>query len=327
MSRRWHGPGHSGTSPYAADVTVPSTADGVLAATVHEGTQRRTVRTMVENRLPVRLRRAQAFRAAHGRYPRLSSPETFSEKMNWRILRDRRELLRSSCDKLAMKDLARRCGADVRVPEVLWTGTDVTTLGQVALPAAWVLKPNHRANGLVLFGTGPDVDPGQLAARTRGWLELGTHASVLGEWAYTQARRCLLVEERVPGQPLPLDYKVLVFDGEPALVEVHGDRFGQPSRQFYRPDWSPAGAADDAPVPAPARLDQLLRVAAAIAAGFDFLRVDLYATPAAVWFGEVTPYAGSGLSGALGPALERELGARWQLPARARTGRQPVTVS
>ena len=277
------------------------------------GGQGRTLRTAVENRLPVRLRRAQAFRAVHGRYPSLRSPRTFSEKMNWRILRDRRELLRDACDKLAMKERVRRSGAAVRVPEVLWSGADPGELLDVPLPEQWVLKPNHRANGLVLFGEGPVEDAADLRSRTRGWCRLGSHATTLGEWAYTQARRCLLVEERVPGDRQPADLKVLVFDGRPALVELHQDRFGAHRQLLFRPDGTPVGPSP-AGGAAPEQLDDLLAAAARIADGFDFLRVDLYVADGQVWFGELTPYAGSGLAGALGPALERELGALWRLP-------------
>jgi TupA-like ATPgrasp len=266
--------------------------------------------------LPPRLRRELLYVRAHGRLAHLSVPQTFTEKVNWRILNDRRPLLHGTCDKLAMKEHARRSGAPVRTPETLWAGTDVRELVHVDLPDHWILKPNHLANGLVHFGSGQVRDAAPLQRRTRGWLDAGRGAPALDEWAYASARRCLLVEERVgaPAAP-PADYKVLVFDGEPALVQVHDGRFTRPTRTLYWPDWTPVDASASSAVAArPPHLEQLLAAAGRLAAGFDFLRVDLYDQPEGLWFGEITPYPGSGLTDSYPIWLDRELGKRWRLP-------------
>ena len=52
-----------------------------------------------------------------------------------------------------------------------------------------------------------------------------------------------------------------------------------------------------------------------LGAAFDFIRVDLYDVDGEVWFSELTPYPGAGLAG-FDPALDRRLGALWQLPPR-----------
>jgi hypothetical protein len=56
-----------------------------------------------------------------------------------------------------------------------------------------------------------------------------------------------------------------------------------------------------------------LAAAAALAAGFDMLRVDFYEHDGELWFGELTPYPGAGLS-PLEPDLDAFLGAAWTLP-------------
>jgi hypothetical protein len=42
------------------------------------------------------------------RLPHVRNPVTFHEKINWRILKDRRGILAWTCDKLATKDYARK---------------------------------------------------------------------------------------------------------------------------------------------------------------------------------------------------------------------------
>jgi len=123
----------------------------------------------------------------HGYRPPQLRPRTFTEKLNWRISWDRRELLAPTCDKLAMKEAAARSAGDlVRVPRTLWAGTDVAELADVHLPGRWVLKPNHTC-ARVLFGEGP-ADPLALAAATEGWLD-ERYWRKGDEWAYRQVGR------------------------------------------------------------------------------------------------------------------------------------------
>ena len=68
---------------------------------------RGTARSIVY-RLPVGLERRLLFTYYNRRLPRFGRPVTFSDKVNWRILNDRRPVLEWTCDKLAMKEYAAR---------------------------------------------------------------------------------------------------------------------------------------------------------------------------------------------------------------------------
>jgi hypothetical protein len=273
-------------------------------------------RALASRALPWSVRRARRFHRLYGRLPSLVDPQTFSEKVNWRILLDRRPLLAQTCDKLAMKEYARQVSPTaLHVPELYWSGTDVTELADVDLAPHWVLKPNN-ASGLVVFGSGlPDVD--ELAATTRGWEDM-RYWRRSAEWAYRQARRGLLVEELVgiPGLACP-DLKVLVFDGVPRIVAVHSGRGLHHCIRFYDTHWASLSwrcGHDQGPdVPPPRRLSEMLEASSALAEGFDMLRVDFYEHAGVLWIGELTPYPGAGLS-RLDPGFDELLGSWWTLP-------------
>jgi hypothetical protein len=271
----------------------------------------------VVRRLPLRLKRAVLYRQAHGVWPADRHPQSFTEKVNWRVLHDRRPLIGQLGDKLAMKAHAARVLPALSVPRVLWTGTDVADLTRVDLPRRWVLKPNHGTTR-VHIGTGRP-DAAELARITAGWLDEPLFRD-RGEWVYSQARRLLLVEEFLgSGQP-PADHKFLVFDGRVELVQVDTGRFGEHRRRLYTPDWTPVDVTEavaPGPVtPPPESLAEMTKVAEALGADIDFIRVDLYDVDGEVWFGELTPYPGGGLD-PFDPALNRLLGASWQLPSRS----------
>ena len=273
-------------------------------------------------KLPSNLSRRAVFFYHHRRFPRVKTPVTFTEKVNWRILKDRREILAWTCDKLAMKDYVGNVqGAathDVRIPRTLWSGTDVTELENINLPEHWVLKPNHRS-GLVFFGHGqPDVPV--LREMTQGWLRSAEGVD-LHEWAYLKARPLLLAEELlgVPGSP-PSDYKFFVFAGKVAAVEVHADRHSDHRVHYYLPDWTPLevtygssrlSPAEPAP---PGNFEKMIAIASDLGRSFDFIRVDLYSVGDDVFFGELTPYPASGLERFVPASFDNELGTKWELP-------------
>jgi TupA-like ATPgrasp len=268
-------------------------------------------------RLPLPLKRAVLYRQVHGRWPG-RPPRTFTEKVNWRVVHDRRPLIGQLGDKLAMKDYARRVLPGLNIPRVLWTGTDVAELAGCALPERWVLKPNH-GTARVHVGVGtPDV--AHLRQVTSGWLDEPLYPT-RGEWVYSQARRLLFAEEFLGADgEVPADHKLLVFGGRVRLVQVDTGRFGAHRRRLYTPDWQPVDvdeAVEPGPVTAPPRsLPAMLAVAERLGSAFDFVRVDLYDVAGEVWFGELTPYPGGGLD-RFDPELDRVLGAEWQLPPRS----------
>ena len=251
------------------------------------------------------------------RLPRFRKPVYFLDKINWRMLYDRRPILEWTCDKLAMKEYAAKVPG-VRVPRTFWSGTDIRELEGAELPEHWMLKPNHRS-GVVYFGHGrPDVP--SLTKITAKWLE-PFEADRLGEWAYTKARPLILAEELlgVPGSP-PSDYKFFVFAGEVAAVQLDNDRFTAHTRHIYSADWTPLGVTSAGypladPQPAPANFDKMVAIASELGRPFDFMRVDLYNIDGDIVFGEITPYVGSGLDSFDPGSFDAELSTKWTLPS------------
>jgi TupA-like ATPgrasp len=268
--------------------------------------------------LPLPLRRRLMYLRRMRRVGRFSHPQTFTEKINWRILHDRRELLSWTCDKMRMKEYATRTvGSTVRVPRTLWSGRDVAELAALDLPGHWVLKPNH-LSGPVVFGAGPVTDVEDLRRRTTGWLA-GEHYDTLGEWAYGAAEQTLLAEERI-GDPAtsPDDYKLFTFGGRTAIIQVDTGRFSDHRRRYYDVDWRPLELTAYYPTgplhPRPAGLERMLAAAEELGRPFDMMRVDLYDVAGEVWFGELTPYPGGGLEGFTPTHWDADLGRMWQLP-------------
>lgn len=270
--------------------------------------------------LPLTARRHVLFVLFMKHIGHFRKPRTFNEKVNWRIIHDRRSQLIWTCDKLRVKEEAARHG--IKSAKVFWTGRDVAGLAGVDLPPAWVLKPNHRSRCLY-FGTGPvgpnDID--HLRRETAGWMS-DLQGAGKGEWAYTQARHLLFVEELLgDGTPL-VDYRLFTYDGVVHFVQVVHDinkvNLTAPVRRYYTGDWGPLEARQRielGPIlPRPATYDEMRRLAGEIGAPFDFARIDFYDLDGELYLGEVTPYPGGGLVACQPASFDVEMGAPWKLP-------------
>lgn len=254
---------------------------------------------------------------AHQRILNTSNPQTFNEKINWRILYDRRPLLAWTCDKAAMKRNVAILDTDVLIPRTLWQGVDLAELRNYSFPDRWILKANHRSQCVYLGRGRPDFEA--LSAATSGWMN-SFQAKNLGEWAYNVANPSYLLEEWIgeDDQP-PSDYKFFVFDGAVRMIQVDEDRFQQHRLSLFTREWDKIQASKDLwegtrTIERPESLSEMIRIAESVARNFDFMRIDLFDTSKGVYFGETTPYPGGGLSPFSPKSFDAELGSYWRLP-------------
>ena len=282
----------------------------------------RRVSHSLGRRLPSGVAWRLRFLNGHHRWPRLSPPRTQSEKILWQILYDRRPELVRCTDKLLAKQMVEEHCPSVRVPRTFWTGEDPSELAGIDLPGRWVLKPNN-SSGSVLEGEGPlsRDEADAIAARTRGWLDGPSNPETAWRWAwaYSQAKRCYLVEEFIGEELGQLDFRGFVIGGElrTILVTWRVTEYPHGECSFYDPEFNllPVSRKERAialnrPVaPIPGFREAVEEVAAA--SGLDSLRVDLFHHAGDLWFGEATVYPVDGLVQYWPRSFDFELGAHW----------------
>ena len=271
-------------------------------------------------RLPASLAISLQFARAHGRWPNLSAPRSFSEKIQWRKLRERNPTFVRMVDKVAVKELLQsKIGKSAIIPS-LWTGTEVhqETLGSLPLP--FVLKASH-SSGQNAFVRLPAELTNDLAAKANEWVRAPFRPHVR-EWAYENVRPQLLIEPFIgEGHDLPLDYKFFVFDGAAEFIQVDVGRESDHRRCFYDKSWQRVDVALEYPlerssIDRPRYLAEMRELAEAVAsvAGTNFIRVDLYEVSGRPYFGEVTFYPGSGYERFRPAKFDRLFGEMWTLP-------------
>jgi hypothetical protein len=271
-------------------------------------------------------------------------PATFTQKLLWKNVNDRRSLLTTFADKVAVRDyVARAVGPEV-LTQLHAVVHDPGGFDPDRLPTDFVVKPSH-ASGLIrivvdgatfkgpvsedptrqtsgLVTTRDALDWDLLSATCRRWLAL-SYADVELEWPYRHVPRRLLVEELLlePEGRIPSDYKLWVFHGRVRLVEVHVDRFGDHRVAFLRPDWTMVDLQVRHPQakhtpPRPESFDRMVHIAEVLGKETDFVRVDLYHVAGRIVFGELTSYPGGPHWGTFPEPFDAELGQYWTVPTQ-----------
>lgn len=251
------------------------------------------------------------------------TPRTFSEKVRYKLRRDRRAILKIYADKLAVRDYVRATCSDVRLPRLLGAHATVGSALSSIPAEPWVMKASH-GSSMVLVGAFQPPAFDEIRRRASEWLrtDYGLH---YWEWQYFRLPRRILFEEYLGNADgVPADFKFYVIHQRVRFIEVDQDRFTGHTRDFFFPDWTPI-TSRIGPAPTachrPARPPQLARmiaIAEALSCDTDFLRVDLYAVRGDIYFGELTHSPAAGNFNFADGALDEELGRDWQLPRHFR---------
>ena len=209
-------------------------------------------------------------------------------------------------DKVFVKQYAEELLGVEYVPKTFAVLSTKEEVYNYAFPKECVVKPCHTC-GNILFVRDGVVDKKLVAS----WLKLNYYRRSR-EQNYAFVKPKIIVEEFAFGpETIPNDYKVFCVDGVPKAVLVFLGRFTGMTRVFYDLQWNPQPYGLQYPLGTPearpANLDQMLAVAATLAKGLSFVRVDLYTNGKSVKVGEITNCHGSANERFSPPEGERQL--------------------
>ncbi|MEM9343227.1 MAG: ATP-grasp fold amidoligase family protein [Pseudomonadota bacterium] len=272
------------------------------------------------------LRHPKHFRVLRGRLARQgvrsnpALPRCAEDKGLWRRVLDHDPRFVTTSDKIAVKDWVTSVCPDVRIPKVLWQGTNPDDLPEEIVKGTCVVKTNNgcRTNTFVRAG---DPDHATIVERGRAHIAMN-HAKRNYEWGYLSIQPKLFVEEMIPGEGPLTDMKIHTVGGDIVYFLCLADRFGTPRRCYWEPDddggWRPSelkphDGSDPDPSTWPDNAAEALDIARRLGAHFDYMRVDLLTDGQSVWFGELTAYPGGGRWHEIGHLAEHPLNTGWDL--------------
>jgi hypothetical protein len=236
------------------------------------------------------------YRSAWGKWPDLKEPHTFDEKLLWLMLYWRNPLVAECGDKYAMRSYVERHGLGHILPKLYGVYEDSSEIDFNALPDRFVLKCTHGCKCNV-FCSEKKMDFNAARQELDAWMKQDFSRS-LGEVHYAKMKPRIICEEFLnePGIELPIDYKILCFNGKAhcTMVCVQRNANGKPKLDFFDRDWkvilpySCLSFEGDSMFPKPTAYEIMIEVAERLSKPFPFVRIDLYSIEGRVVLGEMT---------------------------------------
>lgn len=258
------------------------------------------------------------YKAHFGHYPNIVVPATFSEKIQKSKIFNRDPRIPIRQDKVLVKShVTEKLGAEYVIP-TLWHGTELPPKNQRNWPIPYVVKANHGCGWNIFVRSENECNWDEIEKKCADWMTQ-VYGRTFGEWLYGQIKPQLLVEPYISAVAvLPVDYKLWVFSGKVALIQVVSDRgTSEIAQAFYDINWvrqpftGKAINGVSSYAPPPNSMAKMVEAAETLAEDFSFVRVDFYEVNNQPIFGEMTFYPASGFSPFEPIIYDKHVGAFW----------------
>lgn len=236
----------------------------------------------------------------------LDNPQTFSEKIQWLKLYNRRPEYTMMVDKFAVKAyVAGIIGSEYIIPTLgVWDRPDDIDFD--SLPNEFVLKTTHGGgSGGVFICTDKSKLDARLVVEKMKKAMKGDVYRYYREWPYKNVKRRIIAEQYIGIKNDDLkDFKFFCFNGEPKYCQVIGGRKTNMVIDFFDTDWNHQPFHEPKHYPFSAQIvnrphsfQLMLELSRKLSADIPFLRVDFYEIGNHPLFGELTFFPTSGLGG------------------------------
>ena len=265
------------------------------------------------------------YRVIMGRKLNLRNPREYNEKLQWLKLNDRKPEYSTMVDKYEVRGYIEDLLGDKYLIPCLGIYDSVDDIDIDALPDRFVLKCTHDSGSVEICKDKSSFDIEGARHRLSQAMKRNYYATYR-EWPYKSVKPRIIAEGYLEGDGGDLkDYKVMCFNGDAKIIEVHENRFVEGkvhTQTFYDREWEivPLTQVEtvtvDRPGERPRQLDEILRLSELIAKDMYHARIDWYIEGDKIYFGEITFYDGSGFESFSTPEMERMLGDMINLPEK-----------
>lgn len=233
------------------------------------------------------------------------NPKTFSEKLQWLKIYNRKPIYTTMVDKYAVKDyVANIIGEEYIIPNLgVWNKPEDIDFN--SLPDQFVLKTTHAggSSGVVICKDQSNFD--KISAIDKLKKSYNTDCySFSKEWPYKNVQRRIIAEQYMEDESGELrDYKFFCFDGEVKAMFVATDRQKEGEEvkfDFFDMEFNHLPFMQGHPnstkvIKCPKSFEKMKELASALSKGIPQIRVDFYEVNGLVYFGELTFFHFSGM--------------------------------
>lgn len=267
------------------------------------------------------------FRLKMGYWIDWKHPKTFTEKLQWLKLYDRKPEYTTMVDKYAVKEyVAKIIGEEYIIPTLgVWDRPE--DIDWDSLPQKFVLKTTHGGggSGVVICKDKTTFDKNDACSKLKRSLSRSIY-DTLREWPYKNVDKKIIAEtlleepNSVKNNVDLSDYKFYCFNGEPEIMMVsvgrHSDKL---CFDYYDMQWNKLPLVWDRPNSDinhtyPLCFEEMKNLCKKLSKDIPHIRCDFYIIDNKPLFGELTFFDSSGFSKFQDSSWNERLGSLLKLP-------------
>lgn len=254
----------------------------------------------------------------------LEHPTTYSAKLQWLKLNDRRSEYTRMVDKIEVKKYVASVIGDEYIIPTLKMYDSVNQVNFDELPKQFVIKCTHDSGSVIVCKDKDKLNKKKALEKLNKGLKQNFYYQTR-EYPYRSVKPRLIAEQYMEdesGYELK-DYKIFCFNGQPKMSFVASDRQkeGEDTKfDFYDLEWNHIPVTNGHPcskngIPKPKNYEKMLEIAAKLSEGIPHVRVDLYNINGKIYFGELTFFHWSGFMPYEPDEWDYKFGSYLQLPS------------
>lgn len=232
----------------------------------------------------------------------LKDPTTFSEKIQWLKLYDRKPEYITFVDKYRVREyIEKKIGEEYLIP-LIAVYESVDEINWEELPKKFILKCTHGSQCNILCADKSKLNIEESIIKLKKWMSNNWYWYGR-EWPYKDVKPRIICEEfleEIEGKSLT-DYKIYCFNGKPLYCQMIRNRGYNETIDFYDDKWNqmPFTGLRNLPMSKviyekPKNYEKMFELSKVLSDGIPFIRVDFYSVSDKLYFGELTLYPTSG---------------------------------
>lgn len=265
-----------------------------------------------------------AYKIRMGKELNLQHPKTYSEKLQWLKLYDRKTIYTDLVDKYQVKKIvANIIGENYIIPTLgVWDRAEDIDFD--VLPDQFVLKCTHDSGGLVICKDKKKLDKATAVKKLNACLKHNFYYAQR-EWPYKNVKPRIIAEKYMEDNETHelRDYKFFAFDGRVKALFIASDRGSKEETKFdffdenfnHLPFTNGHPNADIIPKK-PQQFELMKELASKLSKKIPQVRVDFYEVNGKVYFGEITFFHWSGMTPFEPEEWDYKLGEWIELPEK-----------
>ncbi len=232
----------------------------------------------------------ERYKSVFGRELDLENPKTFNEKIQWRILKDRKDIYTQLADKYLVREYVKEKIGEEYLIKLLGVYEKAEDIDYDKLPNKFVLKCNHDSGSVIICKDRSTFDRKAVNKKLNFFLKRNFYY-MTREWHYKNIKPLIICEELLEPKNKELcDYKFHCFNGKIEIIQVANST--HTGNNMHDSEWNllPFHYLNEnhKNLEKPDNLDAMKKIVKKLSEDFNYIRVDLYNSDGKIYFGEMT---------------------------------------